>query len=103
MAGPLPRPKPKPQPAPKKEAPADRLPPHSTEAEVGVLGCIMLDADASLSVCVPLFKPGPEVFYDLRHRVIYDCLVDMWDKKWKIDIITLSQRLKDAGQLDQVG
>lgn len=106
MAAPLTRTrKPKPtQPPPKKEvADTDRLPPHSPEAEVGVLGCIMLDPEGSLSLCIPQFKPGAQVFFDLRHRVIYDCVVDMWDKQIKVDLITLQQRLRDAGQLEQVG
>ena len=44
-----------------------------------------------------------EVFYDLRHQTIYEAFVQMYDKREPIDIITLQQRLKDRGLLDQVG
>ena len=49
------------------------------------------------------FKVGSEVFYDLRHRTIYEVLVEMFDQRTPIDLITLQQRLKDKQQLDQVG
>ena len=46
-------------PAPGK---IDRLPPHSIEAEQGVLGCILLEPTESLAVCIEKFKRGAEVF-----------------------------------------
>jgi replicative DNA helicase len=81
----------------------DRLPPHSIEAEQGVLGCIFLAAHECLNDCIEKFKPGPTVFYDLRHQVIYELLVEMYDKKEAIDVITVQQRLKDKHQLEAVG
>src|SRR5687768_6510682 len=70
----------------------DRLPPHSTEAEQGVLGCVLLSPAECLGGTVEKFKSGSEVFYDLRHRTIYELLVEMYDKKEAIDIITVQQR-----------
>lgn len=81
----------------------DRLPPHSTEAEQGVLGCIMLEPRDCLGECVEKIKAGAEVFYELRHQTIYQALVEMFDQKVPIDVITLQQKLKDKQQLDQVG
>jgi len=81
----------------------DRLPPHSTEAEQGVLGCILLSPNECLGTCIERFKGGPEVFYDLRHRTVYEVLVEMYDKKEAVDLITVQQRLKDRQQLDGVG
>jgi replicative DNA helicase len=43
------------------------------------------------------------VFYDLRHRAIYELLTEMYDRKEAIDIITVQQALKDKQQLDAVG
>src|SRR5258708_8519282 len=57
----------------------DRLPPHSLEAEQGVLGCVLLAPAECLGECIEKFKPGAEVFYDLRHRTIYEALVQMFD------------------------
>lgn len=81
----------------------DRLPPHSVEAEQGVLGCVMLAPHECLGHCVERLKNGPEMFYDLRHRAIYEVLIEMYDKKSAIDLITLQQTLKDRQQLEGVG
>ncbi len=81
----------------------DRLPPHSPEAEQGVLGCVLISPNECVGECVEKFKVGSEVFYDLRHRTIYEVLVEMFDQRTPIDLITLQQRLKDKQQLDQVG
>jgi len=84
-------------------AKVDRLPPHSIEAEQGVLGCVLLSPNECLGECIEKFKAGSEVFYDLRHRTIYETLVEMFDAKQAIDLITLQQRLKDRQQLEAVG
>ncbi len=81
----------------------DRLPPHSLEAEQGVLGCALLEPSDSIGHCIERIKGGGEAFYDLRHRTIYEVLVSMYDRKEPIDLITLGQKLKDAGQIDGVG
>jgi replicative DNA helicase len=81
----------------------DRLPPHSIEAEQGVLGCVMLSPNDCLGICIEKFKKGVEVFYDLRHQVIFDTLIEMYDSKHPIDLITLQQKLKDKNQLEPVG
>jgi replicative DNA helicase len=81
----------------------DRLPPHSIEAEQGVLGCVFLSPPECLGECIEKFKSGPEVFYDLRHQLIYETLVGMFVDRVVVDVITLQQRLKDRQQLEQVG
>src|SRR6266850_5620448 len=92
----------------KKSAPADlgkvdRLPPHSLEAEQGVLGCVLLSPLECMGECIEKFKSGSEVFYDLRHRTIYEAAAEMYDRKEPIDPITLQQRLKDRQQLEAIG
>jgi replicative DNA helicase len=81
----------------------DRLPPHSPEAEQGVLGCIFLSPNESMGECIAKLKGGSEVFYDLRHQTIYDELALLFDQREGIDVITVQQRLKDKHLLDQVG
>jgi replicative DNA helicase len=81
----------------------DRLPPHSIEAEQGVLGCVFLQPHECMGQCIEKFKQGPSVFYDLRHQVIYELLAEMYDRKEAVDVITVQQRLKDKGQLESVG
>jgi replicative DNA helicase len=81
----------------------DRLPPHSPEAETGVLGCVLLSPNECMGECIEKFKGGQEVFYDLRHQTIFSTLAEMYDKREAIDVITLQQRLKDKQLLEQVG
>lgn len=78
------------------EARTDRLPPHSLEAERGVLGCILLSPNPCMGESLELLKARPEVFYDLRHQVIYRTLIEMFERREPIDVITLQQRLRDA-------
>jgi replicative DNA helicase len=83
---------------------ADRLPPHSPEMERGVLGCVLLSPNDCMGECIEKLKDnGKEAFYDLRHQTIYEALTTMFDTREAIDIITLQQRLKDKGLLDQIG
>ncbi len=98
------------RPAPRRKKPAapdasrvDRLPPHSLEAEQGVLGCILISPNQSLGLCLEKLKTGAKAFYDLRHQNLFENMVEMWDTKEPIDLITLQQRLKDKNQLDGVG
>jgi replicative DNA helicase len=81
----------------------DRLPPHSPEAEQGVLGCVLLSPHDCMGECIEKFKSQGEVFYDLRHQTIYGALVEMYDGQEAIDVITLQQRLKNKQLLEQVG
>jgi hypothetical protein len=81
------------------DAKTERLPPHSAEAEQGVIGCILLNPSEALKQCQQAFG-GSSPFYDLRHDAIYNACVKFGDK---LDIITLQQYLKDNGDLDQIG
>src|ERR1017187_8543339 len=80
----------------------DRLPPHSPEAEQGVLGCALLDPNQCIGECIEKLKDdGKEAFYDLRHQTIYETLTEMFNGgktgsvREAIDVITVQQRLKD--------
>jgi replicative DNA helicase len=81
----------------------DRLPPHSPEAEQGVLGCVLLSPNECMGVCIEKLKEGAEVFYDLRHQTIFTTLAEMYDRREAIDIITVQQQLKNKQLLEQVG
>lgn len=81
----------------------DRLPPHSPEAERGVLGSVLLAPGECLAACMEKFKGQSAVFYDLRHRTLYEVLVEMFDRREAVDTLTVLQRLKDKQLLDAVG
>ena len=81
----------------------DRLPPHSIEAEQGVLGCVLLAPNDCLGECIEKIGTEATAFYDLRHQTLYAALVAMYERQEPIDEITLQQRLKQSGQLDGIG
>lgn len=80
-----------------------RQPPHSDEAEMGVLGCVLLSPSECIPQCIDLFRDRSDVFYDLRHRAIYEMAVSLYDKQKAVDVVTVLQALRDAKQLDSVG
>jgi replicative DNA helicase len=68
----------------------DRLPPHSPEAEQGVLGCALLSPNECIGECIEKLKDdGKEAFYDLRHQTIYERWRDV-QRAEPIDVITCS-------------
>jgi replicative DNA helicase len=81
----------------------DRLPPHSPEAEQGVLGCVLLSPNDCMGQCIEKFKGAEDVFYDLRHQTIYKALAEMYDRREAIDLITLQQQLKNQQLLEEIG
>lgn len=78
----------------------EKLPPQSIEAEKSLLGCLMLDKDAILKVIDFL---SPEDFYKTSHQEIYSACQDLFSKGEPIDILSLSNRLKEKGKLEEVG
>lgn len=81
----------------------DRLPPHSLEAEQGVLGCCLLAPVDSLTLCVDRLRSGAESFYDLRHQTLYATLAELFRQSKPVDVISVQQCLADAGELEGVG
>ena len=78
-----------------------RTPPHSVEAEQGVLGSMLISPRETIAECVE--KINEEYFYVPAHRTIYDVLVDLWNTGQAIDLITFTQVLRDRHLLDSVG
>ncbi|MFA5623237.1 MAG: replicative DNA helicase [Candidatus Dojkabacteria bacterium] len=78
----------------------ERVPPQNIEAEKSVLGSILLDKDALINVSGWL-QPGH--FYDDRHALIYQAILDLFDSGLPIDLVTISDRLKKKKILSKVG
>ncbi len=78
----------------------DRLPPQSLEAEKSLLGCLMLDKNAILKV-VDFIKP--EDFYRKLHQEIYKVCQELFEKGEPIDLLSTANRLKEKGQLEEIG
>ncbi len=78
----------------------DRLPPQNIEAEQSVLGSLMIDKNAIIKIA-DLIKP--EDFYKDSHGKIYEAMVYLYEHRQPIDLISLSNRLKETGHLEEVG
>jgi replicative DNA helicase len=79
-----------------------RIPPHSDEAERGVLGSILLDPVSAIDKCLAK-RLGSDAFYDRRHQALFEQMVDMNQANVPMDAITISEWLKDNNALDKVG
>jgi len=77
-----------------------RIPPHSIDAEESVLGGILLDNEA---INVAMERIREEDFYRTSHRAVYAAMTSLADKQEPIDLITLSQKLKASGTLEDSG
>lgn len=77
-----------------------RVPPHSEDAETSVLGAILIDKDAIVAVAEFL---RPEHFYDERNGKIFKAVLDLYEERAPVDIVTLSDKLKKNRDLIKVG
>jgi primary replicative DNA helicase (EC 3.6.1.-) len=77
-----------------------KMPPQNVELEEVVLGAIMLERDAIVSVIDIL---SPASFYVEAHQKIYKAIVDLFTTDRPIDILTVTEELKRQGTLDEVG
>lgn len=80
----------------------DRLPPFSNEAECGVIGSMLVDPSV-IGTVVEMFKQSGENFYDLRHQEIFTTIVELWDERDPVDLISVYERLKTWGKAEQAG
>lgn len=77
-----------------------RVPPHSKEAEESVLGAMLLDKDAIISVAEFL---SPEDFYDDRLKDIFSSCLELYEERVPIDVLTVSEKLKKKKVLKNIG
>ncbi|HEV8309493.1 MAG TPA: replicative DNA helicase [Methylomirabilota bacterium] len=77
-----------------------KVPPHNLEAERAVLGAILLEP-AVLPRAIELL--GPDEFYKDGHRKIYAAMVRLFDRSEPADVLTVSEELRRAGELEEVG
>ncbi|HGM3506339.1 replicative DNA helicase [Clostridioides sp. ZZV15-6383] len=77
-----------------------RIPPHSVESEQSILGSILLDKDAIITVTETI---KPNDFYKEAHKIIYECMITLSNKGEPIDLITLTEELRKQGHLNDIG
>jgi replicative DNA helicase len=74
--------------------------PHNLEAEASLLGAILIDADALVKIADSV---NADDFYDQRHKRIYEAIVQLYERRSPIDVLTLADQLKNNQVLDIVG
>jgi len=77
-----------------------RIPPQAVDLEEAVLGAIMLEKDAVLSVLDIL---RPDSFYKDNHKKIFKAIVDLSMAEKAIDILTVTEELRRTKELEEVG
>jgi len=82
------------------KAAIDKLPPQNIEAEKSLIGSLLLDKEAINKVADFL---DYQDFYHRAHQIIYEQMVQLYEKREPIDLLSLSNRLEETGQLEVIG
>ena len=77
-----------------------RVPPQSVDMEEAVLGAIMLEKEAVITI-IDILKP--ESFYKESHQKIYKAVTELSRKEHPVDLYTVTEELKATGELDNIG
>jgi replicative DNA helicase len=76
------------------------LPPQNIEAEMGMLGSIMLEDD-NLDEVLSLVRPAD--LYRNNHQILYEAIIELYAEMEPIDALTVANRLIRQGKYDEVG
>ncbi len=79
---------------------AGKMPPQNVEAEISLLGSLLIDKDAIIRIADLV---TPEDFYDNRNALIFSAIIDLYEKRQPLDLVTLTNKLRDVEELDRVG
>ena len=79
----------------------DKQPPHALETECALLGSMIIDSQV-IGEIVEVIQ-GSADFYKPSHSVIYEVLIHLYDHNLPVDVVQITQRLKDLNQLENIG
>lgn len=77
-----------------------RIPPQNLDAEMALLGSIMLRPESMHDV-VDIIKT--DCFYSEKHKIIFETMFELFNKRAPIDMLSVSSKLSEKGWLDQIG
>lgn len=80
--------------------PDPKIPPQNVDAEKSLLGALLIDTDAIVRIADTI---DVKDFYDERHQRIFEAVRKLYERHRPIDVLTLSNQLKDEGFLEVVG
>ena len=78
----------------------EKIPPQNIEAEKSLLGAVLVDKDAMIKIADDI---SADDFYKNSHCDIFETMAELYNKNEPIDLLTLSARLEEKGQLEKVG
>ena len=81
-------------------APEGKIPPHNLDAEMSLLGAILIDEEVLTDV---MDKVKAEDFYEKRHQRIFAAILRLFEMHRPIDLLTLSDELEKKDDLETVG
>lgn len=80
--------------------PFNRLPPQSPDAEMSVLGAVLIHGEA-VARAVELLEPAD--FYEEAHRVVYEACIHLFNQAQPVDVVTVGEVLRQQNALDRIG
>lgn len=83
-----------------KNVPAGKLPPQNVDAEMSLLGAVLIDEETLADISEHVTAKD---FYDKRHAMIYAAMMRLYEKHRPVDLLTLTDELKKKKELDTVG
>jgi replicative DNA helicase len=78
----------------------EKLPPQNIEAEQSVLGCLLIDQEAITKIADLL---RADDFYKTDHQKIYQAVLELYEKRQPLDILSVTARLEEKKELETVG
>ena len=78
----------------------DKIPPQDRQAEMSLLGALMIDNHYISNVCTIINRDD---FYERRHQIIFDAVLALFEQNIPVDIVTITDKLVSFGALDGIG
>lgn len=83
-----------------KSVPAGKIPPQNVDAEMSLLGAILIDEEVLADVSEHV---KPQDFYDKRHAIVFDAVMRLFEKNKPVDLLTLTDELKRKNEIEEIG
>lgn len=87
-------------PAKSKTVQAGKVPPQNIDAEMSLLGAVLIDEEVLADVTEHI---TPKDFYDKRHHAIYSGMLRLYERHKPVDLLTLTDELKKKDELEAIG
>ena len=84
----------------KSQAVEGKIPPHNLDAEMSLLGAILIDEEVLTDV---MDKVKAEDFYEKRHQLVFAAILRLFEMHRPIDLLTLSDELEKKDELEAIG